>query len=357
MDARHFDALSRALSGPETRRRLLGALATLPLVGGGLSALLSPDEAGAGGRRQRRKKRHKHGDRRARKRRKHKRKPGCIPDCAGRCGGAADGCGGTCTGSCPANQICDNKTCTGCDVCLSGDCAFTTVQAAIDAANAGATIRICPGAYVPTTPPTGVAMVTLSKNLTLVGAGMGSDPGTATIFDGNLTHRVLFVDLGVTGTLRELTMTRGVDPAGGAMNNRGTMTLERVLVTGNVGAASASGIFNQGQLTLTDSIVRGNAPTGNGGGIFNASVGDLTLVRSVIEQNTAANGGGIYNFKGTIELKDNSQVTNNQATGGAGNGGGIKNDGGTVIVSGASTITGNTPDDCVDVNGGTGCPA
>ena len=354
MDARHFDALSRALSGSETRRRLLGVLATLPAVGGGLSTSLCQEEADAGDRHQRRKKHHKHGDRGPRKRRKHKRKPRCTPDCAGLCGGAADGCGGTCTGSCPANQICDNEACTACDVCPSGDCTFTTVQAAIDAAAAGVTIRICAGTYVPTTPPTGVAMVTFSKNLTLVGAGMGSDPNTATIFDGALTHRVLFVNRGVTGTLQALTVTRGTDSAGAAMNNLGTMTLARVLVTGNVGVASASGIFNQGKLTLTDSIVRGNEPTGSGGGIFNASVGDLTLERSVIEQNTATSGGGIYNYRGSVALTIKSQVTGNEATT---SGGGIQNDGGTVSVSEGSTISGNTPEDCVDASGGTGCPA
>lgn len=353
MDARHFDALSRALSGPETRRRVLGVLVTLPAVGGGLSAFLSPEETDAGGRRQRRKKRHKHGERRARKRRKHKKKPVCTPVCAGRCGGAADGCGGSCTGSCPTNQICDNETCAACEVCLSGDCTFTSVQAAIDAAAAGTTIRICPGTYVPTTPPTGVALVTLSKNLTLVGAGMGSEPGTATIFDGALTHRVLFVNAGVTGTLRTLTVTQGIDPSGGGISNLGTLSLDHVLVTENVGIAAASGISNQGRLTLTDSIVRGNEPNNVGGGIFNSTSSVITLVRSVVEQNTATNGGGIYNFRGTVELTDKSQITNNQATT---SGGGIQNDGGTVSVSGGSTITGNTPDDCVDAGGGTGCP-
>ncbi|MFN8663152.1 MAG: hypothetical protein U0075_14790 [Thermomicrobiales bacterium] len=58
MDARHFDALTRVLSTPDSRRRLLALLATLPLLGEAL-ALFAPEDAAAKERRRRRKQRHK----------------------------------------------------------------------------------------------------------------------------------------------------------------------------------------------------------------------------------------------------------------------------------------------------------
>ena len=94
MDARHFDALSRALSAPDSRRRLLTLLATLPVLGG-LLAFLDPAETDAQGRRKRRKKAHKHG--RGRRRQRRKKKKSCTPDsvtqtCAAKCGPVTNNC-------------------------------------------------------------------------------------------------------------------------------------------------------------------------------------------------------------------------------------------------------------------------
>ena len=55
-----------------------------------------------------------------------------------------------------------------------GDCpaaAYTSVQAAVDAASAGDTIVICPGAYVEGSGKPGTNAVTITKSLTLKGAG------------------------------------------------------------------------------------------------------------------------------------------------------------------------------------------
>lgn len=101
---------------------------------------------------------------------------------------------------CGANQRCVDGACRACDVCASG-CAQSTVQAAITAASAGATIVICPGTYA--------TSATIAKNLTLLGAGMGADPSTDTILDGDQTATVLSVTGGVTVTVRALTVTRG----------------------------------------------------------------------------------------------------------------------------------------------------
>lgn len=84
MDQHRFDTLTRALTSPGTRRRLLGALAATPLAGALLAG--EADDGEAKDRRRRRKQRHK--------KRKHpgsRKGKGCKPKrtetiCAGRCG-------------------------------------------------------------------------------------------------------------------------------------------------------------------------------------------------------------------------------------------------------------------------------
>jgi hypothetical protein len=136
VDDHHFDMLTRAFSVPETRRRLFGALAAMPIAGG-LFGLLGPEEAGAGGgRRKRRKKRHKHG--KGRRRRNGKHKKACKPQtmevtCAGKCGSVRNNCKKTvdcgpctCDPACGACERCNGVTCEACDRCCDGVCCTQT---------------------------------------------------------------------------------------------------------------------------------------------------------------------------------------------------------------------------------------
>lgn len=134
MDARRFDALSRALSAG-SRRNLLGVLATLPVLGG--LFVLEEDAAEAKDRRRRRKHRHKS------RKQPGTRKKGCKPKgkgtvCAGKCGPvkSRQTCGKTvdcgpcnCTPPCCACFTCDAATqtyvspCTASESCCDHDCA------------------------------------------------------------------------------------------------------------------------------------------------------------------------------------------------------------------------------------------
>lgn len=114
MDAKHFDALARALTTGGTRRSLVTLLATLPVVGG-LLAWLDSNDADAGGKHKRRVKKHKHGRGR---RRKHGKK--CKPaaqsvTCAGKCGQVMNNCKKLVDcGSCDCNPACPEcETCQG----------------------------------------------------------------------------------------------------------------------------------------------------------------------------------------------------------------------------------------------------
>jgi hypothetical protein len=134
---------------------------------------------------------------------------------------------------------------------------------------------------------------------------------------------------------------------GGGVSNDGTMTLSSCTVTGNsansvppiTGTMKPSvggGIYNGGTMTLSGSSVTGNIANagGAGGGIFNATQENLTIRSSVVQNNTASEGGGIDNG-GTTTLSG-STLTGNSAT----SGGAIFNHG-TMTLSGSS-VTGNT---------------
>lgn len=269
--------------------------------------------------------------------------------CSGDCTNTrldGDHCG-ACGNACAADEACFAGECiTGCDVCAAG-CAFTSVQAALDAAAAGATVTLCPGDYQ--------ERITLRRDVTI--AGVGADPAATRLV--NPSTPIVRVESNVSGTLRNLTVTKtGTTASNDLINNSGALRLETVHVVGAPGVFGR-GITNNGNastLVLVDSVIRDGSSSTFGGGIHNFG-GSVTLTRSLVEKNVAPVGGGVRNDRGTLILTGASKISNNTATGSGGFfGGGVFNDG-EVIVTGISTISGNDPDQCVNAGSGTGCPA
>jgi len=174
-------------------------------------------------------------------------------------------------------------------VCPSG-CAYSSIQAAINAAAWGDTITIGAGRYTEN--------LTLNASLTLQGAGDGQ-----TIVDGGGTGTVVTVNHWGSVTLSGLTLTHGNAPAGGGIDNEvGTVILQNSTVSGNsTSAGGGGGIFNNdGTLTLQNSTVSGNSAAGGaGGGVWNAN-GTTTLHNSTVSGNS---GGGIGIYAGTVTLQ------------------------------------------------------
>ena len=197
MDDRRLDLLVKALTAASPRRFLLGLFAALPFLGG-LRAL-AEDDVSFDCRRKRRKQRHR------KRKNPGNRKRGCTRKskakiCANVCGtvknkktcgktvvcgpACAEGqvcqggvCGVACSSDfCPAaSEICIDGACQACDVtCTAANhvCDGAALQTAIAA---GGTVLVCAGRY------TGTFSVAGAAELTLFGAGMGSDPATATI--------------------------------------------------------------------------------------------------------------------------------------------------------------------------------
>ncbi|MDQ2655481.1 MAG: hypothetical protein M3Z20_20825, partial [Chloroflexota bacterium] len=123
MDARHFDTLTRVLSLPDSRRRLLGLLAALPLLGS-LLAWLAPEESAAKDRRRRRKGRQKKRRGKATgKRQRQRNKRACKPK------GKAVVCAGTC-GTVKSRQTCGKRVDCGSCACEPSCAPCFTCQAA-----------------------------------------------------------------------------------------------------------------------------------------------------------------------------------------------------------------------------------
>ena len=198
----------------------------------------------------------------------------------------------------------------------------------------------------------------ISGDLTIQGPG-----ASQLAVSGNSDHRVLSIASGATVSISGLKVSDGqvgaagcdVGPAtaGGGISNAGTLTLDRVVVSGNqasasdvssnLGCAVGGGIFNAGTLTINQSTVTGNhaiaTATGGGdfadptgGGIDNFLGGTLTINQSTVTGNTthanisggasaSAFGAGIAN-QGTATLT-NSTVTDNGEITPGGKGGGI----------------------------------
>ncbi|MFN8622727.1 MAG: choice-of-anchor Q domain-containing protein [Chloroflexota bacterium] len=218
----------------------------------------------------------------------------------------------------------------------------SSLKTAVKAAKAGAKLQVsgtCKGG------------VTLSRTLTLTGKH------GATIKGGG---PVLTIAAGAKVKVTGVTITGGRAPAciewtafvcGGGIYNKGTLTLDRVTVRGNVAqpktsatinSAWAAGIYNapSGRMVIGRSTISDNhaiaAPDGwaQGGGIGND--GTLTVRSSTISGNLTegaeSQGAGIYNEGtdtnighntiGSLTL-ENTTISGNDAGEAAGQGGGL----------------------------------
>ncbi|MDT0618715.1 CSLREA domain-containing protein [Salinisphaera sp. P385] len=139
--------------------------------------------------------------------------------------------------------------------------------------------------------------------------------------------------------------------SGGGIFNAvdGTVDITSSSITGNRanraggGIEDASGV-TANAVTLTDVTLSGNNGgdnPGNGGGLHVTGNGNIVVMNSTIRNNTAAEGGGLWNNAGEMSVTD-SIIENNTANGDAADqgGGGVFNQAGTLIIT-SSALNGN----------------
>ena len=199
--------------------------------------------------------------------------------------------------------------------------------------------------------------IVIANNGTLTINGLGAN--VLTINGGPGTNRIFYTNLGAIVTISGVTLTGGGGTGafsgfGGAIDViAGSLTLDRVHITGNTALNSGGVFFNGGTHQISNSTISSNIATNDCGGLRNFG-GTLTVVNSTISGNSTAFtfsgdvGGGICS-EGTTTLRSVT-ITGNTA----GEGGGIFHNGtlnlGNTIVAGNTGVSGNPE---IRVQGGT----
>jgi hypothetical protein len=175
--------------------------------------------------------------------------------------------------------------------------------------------------------------IDIATDITIVG------PGASALRVSESVHNTAFsVPAGVTVSISGLTIENGSI----GIDNAGIVTLTAVTLYDN-GSDAGGAVVNRGTLTLTDSTAMNNgvdAPDEGGGAVDNEG-GAVTITGSTLSDDTAsggANGGAIFNNDGSVTI---SNSTLSDDTTSHGSGGGIYNDGGTVSVT-TTLLTGSS---------------
>ncbi len=194
------------------------------------------------------------------------------------------------------------------------------------------------------------------RNLSIINGNAKSDPGSeraanqgGAIYSGYRNHLVVE---NVTFTNNRAKADRNEYHGGGAiaLDTEGTATILNSTFTGN--RAPSGGAINNLRTTLEirNSVFRGNNASGGtiggGGAVYNDG-GKLTIIDTLIDGNTAVNlGGGIFTFStsyngsnnGGKSVIKNSVLSNNHAN----HGGGMWKGGNNGLVMKNSTVANNT---------------
>ena len=162
----------------------------------------------------------------------------------------------------------DNRKGKGaCHVCPGG-CAFSSVQAAHDAARDGDNLLLCEGACT--------EAVTIPKNV-----NFAARAGDKVVLQGTGSRSVITVQPNVTTTI-----------SGGPWITGGTGSLIN-------GVVSGGGIVNYGNLTVTGQAIVITNTAARGGGIYNAGTLTVSGADTRVHHNTATtDGAGISNERG-----------------------------------------------------------
>lgn len=192
--------------------------------------------------------------------------------------------------------------------------------------------------------PNGLPVIT--TDITLSGNGATIERSAA---EETPVFGILQIESGVNVHINNLTLQNGYSPAGGAITNRGQLTLDHTLLLSNtstpVNFSDRGGgaiQHKEGTLTITDSTLNNNRQLGEGyqhvGGGAISSEATLNIAHSQFDGNFAENispfswngGGAIYISGGTGTI-DETIFSNNSS-----------HDGGAIANIGELLVTGST---------------
>ncbi|MCL2475475.1 MAG: hypothetical protein FWE73_00005, partial [Candidatus Bathyarchaeota archaeon] len=184
----------------------------------------------------------------------------------------------------------------------------------------------------------------ISGNTAYRSGGVGN-VGNFTMSGGKISsNTVTNLGAGVENSFGIFTMTGGeisgnkADNIGGGIFNYVTypyvglysnITISGGLVFNNT-ANEGGGIYNEGSLTVIGGTISNNTATSLGGGVYNSD--DFRLSGGKISNNTATDGGGVYNSRLGVFTISGGEISTNKAYwgGGVGNLGSLTMTGGAI---------------------------
>jgi len=189
----------------------------------------------------------------------------------------------------------------------NGPADFSTIQAAVDAAVNGDTIRVYPGTYTSTTSE----VVNLLGKAIVIEPAVAPSPGNAASYatiDGQDARRCIVATLNEVETtvIRGLRVFRGRASAGGGMYVvNGSPRIEDMwfqsnVATGGVASGGALRLLNSNSV-IQDCDFQSNSAGAEGGAIFNAG-GAIMVTGCDFVGNTAPRGGGLFTREDSTSL-------------------------------------------------------
>ncbi len=210
------------------------------------------------------------------------------------------------------------------------DGTFADLQEAVDEAEDGSAVEICPGTYRERVDLTG-------RELALIGI----DGAEATVL-APAGGVVVTVGRGAEARLVGLTLTGGEAESGAGLSCvRASLELDAVIIEGNVATGAGGGVAaDDCTLGMTGTAVRGNTAGGYGGGLYlNATEGEIEA--SEVSGNIGLEGGGLFINGGDVDLLGN-EIAQNQTTSVDEEAWGPGAGGGGLWTSASSVVEGNT---------------
>ena len=181
-----------------------------------------------------------------------------------------------------------------CETVNTGEC---TLRAAIQESNAlagGGMITLPVGTYKFTIPGTGengaaTGDLDITGYLEIIGAGADT-----TTIDADNLDRVFQIVPGASLKVQGLTIRNGNWSTGSGVYvaPNGTFIMNESVIADNI-ASTGGGVFSSGNTTIRRSLIVNNSSSSDdGGGLYATSNGFMVLENSTIANNSAANSGG-----------------------------------------------------------------
>jgi hypothetical protein len=154
-------------------------------------------------------------------------------------------------------------------------------------------------------------------------------------------------NVGVTKIVDSTLTNNTANISGGAIKHliNGTTEITGSTIANNTAGSGGGGVVGDGtelSVSITESTIRGNTAGSSGGGVNIQLINSFTIENAVIEENIASNDGGGIEIDSGLDAEVtilNTTVQNNEATG---NGGGVNAQGVVDVTLRGSVIRGNT---------------